>query len=263
MSPAEPVLLWHGVGEHQLPTEPTWLADAERERAASLRFTKRRNDYLLGRFASKATVAHALNLASAPSALQRIEVRNRASGAERGAPELFVDGAPCPLGISITDRAGWGVCMLGPDGLRLGCDLELVEERSDAFIADYLTPAEQVFVEGAAAGPARWLRANGIWSAKESVLKVLRTGLRRDTRSVEIQMPEGAPADGWHPLRASTSEGLVFTGWWCRFGEFLLTCASATPTAPPVALGDPPALTGALPSHNWLDAPLDPGSAGA
>ena len=43
--------------------------------------------------------------------------------------------------------------------------------------------------------------ANLIWSAKESALKVLRTGLRRDTRSVDVSLLPDPPVDGWQPAQ--------------------------------------------------------------
>ena len=139
-------------------------------------------------------------------------------------------------------------------------DLELIEERSDAFVTDYLTEAEQAFVASGEGQRERWLRANLAWSAKESVLKVLRTGLRRDTRSVEVVLAHEAGPAGWYPLRARTREGDDFAGWWRRFGAFLLTMASETPAEPPRALVDPPPLAQARPSHRWMESPVAGGA---
>ncbi len=247
--------IWHSAGEDEVPSDPAWLAPAERERASSLRFTKRRNDYLLGRFAAKCAVARALGLGLDLQDLGRIEIRNRMDGPERGAPEVFVDGTPAPLDISLSDRSGWAVCMLSPAGVRAGCDLELVEERSAAFVADYLTSDEQDFVHAARSDRECWSRANLIWSAKESVLKVLRTGLRRDTRSVEIEVLGSAGPEGWHALRAQALGEGEFVGWWRRFGDFLLTVASDTPAAPPQELGHPTGLRAATPSESWMESP--------
>ena len=69
----------------------------------------------------------------------------------------------------------------------VGCDLELVEPRTPGFVADFLTAAEQ---QSVASRPDPDAAANLIWSAKESALKVLQTGLRRDTRSVEVAVDE-------------------------------------------------------------------------
>jgi 4'-phosphopantetheinyl transferase len=141
---------------------------------------------------------------------------------------------------------------VGPPGPSLGCDLELVEPRSGAFVADFLSPSEQGLVAAAEAGEARDLVANLVWCGKESALKVLRTGLRRDTRSVEVSLPGGPKEDGWTPLRVRAAEGRVFPGWWQRFGAFVLTVAAAEPVPPPRAFVDPPSLATAVPAHSWL-----------
>jgi 4'-phosphopantetheinyl transferase len=117
----------------------------------------------------------------------RVEVRHHVTGA----PEAYMDGRPLDIGISLTDRAGWAECLLGDTAGRIGCDLELVDPRSAAFVRDYFTAAERAFV---GADP---LAANLLWSAKESALKVLRTGLRRDTRTVEVTtVREGGEVEG-------------------------------------------------------------------
>ena len=166
-----------------------------------------------------------------------------------GAPAPFVDGRAAEVYLTMTDRADQAVCVVGPPGTRLGCDLELVEPRSDAFVSDYLTPAEQALVRSAATDDGRALLANLVWCGKESSLKVLRTGLRRDTRSVEVSLPAGAPVDGWQPLAVATAEGDVHHGWWQRFGSFVLTVAATEPFAPPLPLVDPPSLATAPPGR--------------
>ena len=60
-------LRWLARGEHELPDGLDWLAPRERERAAGMRFTKRRTEYLLRRWVGKQAVAVATDLVSAPS----------------------------------------------------------------------------------------------------------------------------------------------------------------------------------------------------
>jgi 4'-phosphopantetheinyl transferase len=247
---------WNAQGEHELPEGTGWLSPAERERAARMRFTKRRSDYLLGRYTAKRAVAARVGLRDSPASLARIEIPNDPDGA----PEVRIDGAPAPAAISLTDRAGWGVCVVADGDGRIGCDLELVEPRSATFVADYLTPAEQDQVARVAPGEARDELANWIWCAKESALKVLRTGLRRDTRSVEVAFARLGGVRGWRPLTVDLAEGGQLPGWGRRFGHFVLTLvADQQPTPPPPrplrAFG---VLSGAEPSHRWLAAPLVP-----
>ena len=58
-------------------------------------------------------------------------------------PTFEVDGRTLGLDISLTDRAGWSVCLVGPDLGAVGVDLEIVEPRSDGFVRDFLTTAER------------------------------------------------------------------------------------------------------------------------
>lgn len=250
-------ILWLAESERSLPAEADWLTPAERERAGGMRFTKRRNDYLLGRWVGKNAVAQALGYPLDPPSLASIAIRN----AEDGAPEVWIEGAPAPIGISLSDRAGWGVCAVGLGDAPLGCDLELVEPRSRVFVGDYFTAGEKTWVE-AANGDEEWdARANLVWSAKESALKVLRSGLRRDTREVEVTTAAGS-APGWEPLSVQVSQGPLFSGWWQRFGDFLLSFAAGREVPPPVCLSEPPALGAAEPFHDWLERPFSPADGG-
>jgi 4'-phosphopantetheinyl transferase len=234
---------WLARGEDALPADLSWLTPREGQRAAGLRYTKRRTEYLLRRLAAKHAVAAVLGLGGE---VARVEVGN----APTGAPYVLVDGAPVGLDISVSDRAGWAVCLVGTG--TVGCDLELVEPRSPGFVRDFLTAAEQSYVAAAADPDAA---ANLMWSAKESALKVLQTGLRRDTRSVEVTIYSGQ-SSGWSPLAVRTSEGLRFPGWWRRDGHFLFTVAGRSAWPPPVALEDPAVLAAAVPVHSWLVNPL-------
>lgn len=236
---------YHACGLHEVPPHDDWLTPPEAQRINGFRFAKRRTETRLSRWTAKHTVALALDVPTGPPSLRSISIRNAADGA----PEALLSDGPAPVSISMTDRADWSVCVVVDASVGIGCDLELVETRSPAFVADYFTAAEQRAV---AAEPLRHdVLANAIWSAKESALKVLRTGLRRDTRSVEVRL---APlVDGaWAPLEARTEEGVVFPGWWRRFGEFLLTCAATAPITPPASLVAPPPLDRAVPAHAWM-----------
>jgi 4'-phosphopantetheinyl transferase len=138
----------------------------------------------------------------------------------------------------------------------IGCDLELVEPRSANFVQDYFTSAEQRTVANPPFDASADLLANLIWSAKESTLKVLRTGLRRDTRSVEVTLSGASQPQGWRPLETSTEEGGHFPGWWRRYGSFLLSVVTGAECSPPRPLVEPPPLAAAEPSHSWMTNPV-------
>jgi 4'-phosphopantetheinyl transferase len=243
-------LRWLSQGMADVPVDDAWLSAREAAWVAGMRFPKRRSEFRLGRWTAKRALAFCLGRADSPEALRAIEIDR----APDGAPAPLVDGRPADAYVTMTDRADQAVCLVGPPGLSLGCDLELVEPRSEAFVADFLTPAERRLVSAAPDAEARDLLANLVWCGKESALKVLRTGLRRDTRSVEVSLPDGGGVEGWSPLSVRTSEGAVFPGWWQRFGSFVLTVAATEPFAPPRPLVDPPGLATAVPVHSWLSA---------
>jgi 4'-phosphopantetheinyl transferase len=250
---------WLTRGVDHLPAGDGWLSPAERDRAASMRYEKRRSEFLVARFTAKHTIARAVGLPTDDLArLASVEVRHRPTGA----PMAYAEGRPAGVAMSLTDRADWAVCVVADgDALALGCDLELVEPRSAGFVRDYLTPVEQAAV---AAADDPDLVANLLWSAKESALKVLETGLRRDTRSVEVTLVDGGGAaaggrpaiaddTGWRPLEVRPVEGGRFPGWWLRSGRWLLTIAASGPIGPPVAFEEPAGLATATPTHRWLE----------
>jgi 4'-phosphopantetheinyl transferase len=243
---------WLARAEEQLPGGVGWLTPAERGIAAGMRHSKRRTEFLLNRWTLKLAVARVLGWPDDGDALlARIEGRAAADGA----PVLFIDGQPAEHGISLTGRAGCAACLVADRPAAIGCDLELVEPRSAAFTRDYLTKSERDLV--AAAGQAGDVAANLIWSAKESALKALRSGLRRDTRSVEVTAADLAPPEhAWSPLQVRAVEGTGFGGWWRRSGSFLLTACAPGDFPRPAALDPISPLDQAQPSHYWLDRPL-------
>lgn len=252
---AGPMLTWHSLGERDLPDSGDWLAAGEVDRVAMMRFTKRRGEWLLARWTAKHALAAELGLGHDAASLASIEIRTIIGGAAQGAPEVFVAGVRCEIGISLTDRADWAVCTVGAVD-ELGCDLELVEPRSAQFVRDFLTPPEQAAVADPPVEASGDAVANLIWSAKESALKVLRTGLRRDTRSVEVSLLPDSPVEGWQRLNVRTEEGRDLPGWWRKYGDFLLTVVAGVAVPPPRPLVDPPGLASAQPAHSWLTSPL-------
>ena len=240
--------VWLSQGMSDAPAEDDWLSPREAAYIATLRFPKRRREFRLARWTAKATIARALGRALSPASLRDIVIDR----APDGAPRPLVDGRPAGVYLTMTDRADQAVCLVGPADVRLGCDLELVEPRSRGFVEDYFTEAEQRLLAGAG-GERLSLLANLVWCGKESALKVLRTGLRRDTRSVTVSLPAGEDVRGWSPMEVRTREGAVFSGWWQRFGAFVLTVAATAAFDPPRSLVEPPGLLSATPAESWRE----------
>ncbi len=245
---------WLAHGEQEVPAGVDWLTLREQTILAELRYTKRRVEFLTRRWTAKRAVAMVLGRGLTTTAVAGVEIRHHPSGA----PWVAVDGQPAAIDVSISDRAGWAVCLVGPPGGAsgpLGIDLELVEPRSDAFVGDFFTAGEVAGVRGLPAGEARDEAANLIWSAKESALKVLKVGLRADTRDVEVDFSQERRADGWAPLAVTGRDGAAFPGWWRRDGVFLLTLTGRQLAPPPVQLEGGGNLAEAVPLHSWLARP--------
>lgn len=229
-----PRIAWLLQSGADLPADDVWLAPAERETQDRLRLPPRRAQWRLGRWTAKVALARWLDLPR--GAFARLELRVAADGA----PEPWADGAPLPMVLSLSHCGEQGLVALADAPLALGADLERVEARSAAFVRDYFTATEQRWLAAAAlAGGAEALaeRATLLWSAKESALKALRTGLRRDTRSVEVVVPPALPVvpgaaatappgagAAWAPLLVQDLErARRFSGAWCRSGDQVLT----------------------------------------
>jgi 4'-phosphopantetheinyl transferase len=244
---------WLEQTEEDLPAEDDWLNASEMARLSGMRFPKRRVDWRLGRWTAKRALACYLNLPPRHEALRQIELRAEPSGA----PEVFLSNELASVTVSISHRAGAAACAVAAAGDVLGCDLEVIEPRSAAFLADYFTPEEQALVAQVAVADRSQLLAL-LWSAKESALKALRTGLRLDTRSLAVSLvdargrvaenPERRLEDqtlsvrspgnlnSWRPLQVHCESGQTFDGWWRSTGSLLRTLVAAPPVAPPITL---------------------------
>ena len=228
---------WLEQSNADVPLDDDWLSPAEKVCLDAMRFPKRRADWRLGRWTAKRALAACLNTAAGSCSLASIEIRPAASGA----PEAFIADRPASVSISLSHSDGNALCVIAARDTALGCDLELIEPRSDAFVADYFTGKEQALIAQAPAAD-RPLVSTLLWSAKESALKALREGLRLDTRLVTVSLPEAitcvGPDEGtaaqnpgklrssqavWHRLNVGCASGEVFCGWWRQAGHFVRT----------------------------------------
>jgi len=221
---------WLEQTEADVPEGSEWLSAPEAARLNGMRFIKRRTDWRLGRWTAKRATAGYLNLAD-PGALAGIEIRPAPSGA----PEVFLADQPAPVAISLSHCGGTAVCAIAPSGTALGCDLERIEPRSAAFVADYFSSWEQELVSRAPAADRPRLTTL-IWSAKESALKALRVGLRVDTRSVIVDLADTTRQpgrNGWFPLDVRNTGGGHFHGWWQDASYLMRTMVSDPQARPP------------------------------
>lgn len=208
-----------------VPEEEAWLTPAEAAILDRFRVTKRAADWRLGRWVAKEAVVRALGAdgerggVPAPS---EIEILAGPGGGPRA--RILTLGEWPPVSVSLSHSAGTGFAAAAAGTLRIGCDVEEIAPRSDEFVSDYFTAEETAWIrvggDEHTSAPERHVRANLLWSAKESALKALGEGLRKDTRSVVVDVGgldaaglEGA-GDAWRPLSVSSTGGERFAGRW-------------------------------------------------
>lgn len=224
--------------ETDVPLDDDWLSESEAVRLSALRFPKRRADWRLGRWTAKRAVSTYMGAQGRTLAVSDVELRS----AQSGAAEAFISEQRAPCSISLSHRNGRALCVVGlPEGT-LGCDLEAIEPRSNIFVGDYFTIAEQNLIACASEEERAGL-VNLLWSAKESALKALKQGLRLDTRSVIVEL-DGAPLSAhlmrsqtsWNSLKVSCPGGLVLDGWWRRADDLVRTVVAAPSPSTPTRL---------------------------
>jgi 4'-phosphopantetheinyl transferase len=212
----------------EVPAGHSWLSAREQAVVGNMYFEKRRRDWKLGRWTAKCVTLSYLGLGSDPSQFSGLEI----VAAPDGAPEAFLRGQPAPVSLSISHSSDTAFCVAASAGIALGCDLEQIQARDPNFAADYFTEEELRFLERMPATD-RPLFTNLIWSAKESALKALRQGLRRDTRSIKVRLA-AERHEGWNPLSAVDLEtARAFHGWWQVLENQVQTIVADPATGPP------------------------------
>ena len=174
---------WLEQTESEVPPGNEWLSGNEIILLEGLHIAKRRADWRLGRWTAKCAVAAYLKLRVPPACMAEIEISARPSGA----PRVMLATGPAPAEISLSHRGGIAMCAVAGQDAAIGCDLEIVETHSPAFIRDYFTDEEQMEIARAPASGQPSLVA-ALWSAKESALKALQEGLRLDTRTASVRL---------------------------------------------------------------------------
>lgn len=201
------------------------LSVREKIECESLKFGKRRRDWLLGRWTAKYLLqAHLYQKTGMAYPLNRIVINNdkkgvpfatllgrmhlmREGGDWQGG-ETEVDRPPSvwrlPMSISLSHTDDHAMCAIvanGSDQIQaslllhtdsagqefVGADIEQIERRTWLFVEDYFTTEEIEQVKNTPAVLQDTI-ITAIWSAKEAVLKALHLGLTVDTRAVSCVM---------------------------------------------------------------------------
>jgi len=210
----------------EVPAGTAWLTETESRVYDGLRFERRAADWRLGRWVAKRALAAALGLD--PDRPRDIEVLASPGGAPTA--RVLRGNVGQPVSVSLSHSGGFGFAAAAVGTVGLGCDVEAVEARSEAFVADYFTANERAWIEDGS--NTRDLRANLLWSAKESALKALGEGLRMDTRSVEAEVepvPGAGESTEWNVLSVAVPDGRVFPGFWRALDGRVWTLAAEAP----------------------------------
>ena len=206
-----------------VPEGDAWLTPAEAAILDRFRVSKRAADWRLGRWVAKEAVAWTLRAqADGGSAHELVRAEIEVLAGPGGGPRarVLAPGEWPAVAVSLSHSAGTGFAGAVVGAVRLGCDVEEIAPRSEEFVSDYFTAEEAAWIraggEEAAPPGGRHVRANLLWSAKESALKALGEGLRKDTRSVVVEVGgSSAPsASEWRALSVATAAGERFAGWW-------------------------------------------------
>jgi 4'-phosphopantetheinyl transferase len=244
MAVTHPVL-WCRCTSDEVPAGDDWLTPAER--AVQTRFVvpKRLADWRLGRWTAKSALHAAIGVAEG-------EVSVIAAG--DGAPEPYIGDDRVPVSLSISHREGVGTAAVGSAGIVVGIDLEVVEPRTDAFIGDWFGEIDQQRI---AVADDRDQMACLRWSIKEAAVKLLRTGLRLDVRSMEVRLGIEAGVGLWRPWQVHAPDLELPVEGWSLVDHGWITALAASPRlarVPPPASGfEHRVSVGSAGRNRWTD----------
>ncbi len=140
----------------------------------SFKFDARKKAYLLGRL----TARKALSLLVPKEKLSTIFIGNGVFSFP------IVEGENCGLQVSITHCEDIGMAMVYPQAHPLGIDLERIDAKRSKTMAEQLSTKEKAIIRKA--GLPKTIGYPISWTIKESLSKVLRTGLTLDFKFIEL-----------------------------------------------------------------------------
>ena len=149
------------VDVNNLPPSETFLSQREQMFFQTLKFPKRRKEWLGGRLALKTLVSTQRAIP-----LSHIEVLPQEND---GKPLLIMGGKSSTLPFSITHSNGYAVAAITENARYIGIDLEKITHRMDSWKNDFFHPSELIERSD------EFLTA--LWTQKEAATKLLGTGL--------------------------------------------------------------------------------------
>lgn len=222
------IVYWLSARQNEYDSDdkkPDWLGETEFAYWTQLKSTKRRRDWLLGRWSAKQLLGQMVGETTGRRLRpDTIEILRHPDGW----PQVRIEGLTDPsatysLSISHSHDQAFVAAVTGDSHL-LGVDIEFVEPRPPGFAADYFTGEEMSFL-AAAPDSQQVVLITAIWSGKEAALKAIRRGLAEDTRIVScIPALNGDPSWRQMPVMWSRpAERPALTGWWRTMGDYVMT----------------------------------------
>jgi len=159
------------------------LGSRERDMFGRFEYERRRTAYLLGRFAAKLALGHLAN-----------GIPHAAIDVMPGCFQQPVVLAPVdtPLGVSISHAATAACAIAFPDEHPMGVDVEEIDAARARVMKTQLVPRELAAI--APLGDEVTLAA-AVWTAKEALSKVIRSGMTVPFELFEVDAPRRDGAD--------------------------------------------------------------------
>jgi 4'-phosphopantetheinyl transferase len=173
-----------------------FLAPQEAAYFGGLRFIRRQQSYLLGRYAAKIALQQALDEPD----LKALEITPGVFG-----QPLVAHSSKRTPGISISHCAGFAVALTFPVGHPMGIDIENINPDRETTIRTQLSQRELKWVESGA--DQRLALTTLIWTVKEALSKALTSGLM-------------SPIEIYHLSELNPIGNGIWAGFFEKFGQY-------------------------------------------
>lgn len=146
----------------------------------SIKFIKRKQSYLLGRIAAKRSISTLLGL----------EEKIKDISIQFGVFEQPIVKSPSHqnIQVSISHSHNYGVALAFPEEHPMAIDIEIIEDKTVEIMSEFISTLELRKIESYFSNLS--VGATLVWSIKETLSKVLKTGLTTDFRIFEIESLE-------------------------------------------------------------------------
>lgn len=146
-----------------------WMHPKEKDTLSRLNFPRRRASYVLGRYCAKMALQQQINSAKLDSIWIGEGVFHQ--------PILYSDEINTCHQVSIAHTQDFGAALIFEERHPMGLDIEMNDVQHNSTIISQLTPFEKKFLEDHWKSTFNIHPYTWIWTVKEALGKVLKTGL--------------------------------------------------------------------------------------